>query len=139
MVSILSAFKNPDGVPSASPMLQIALGVLSADSKFKVVVPPAVTATLDVATSSSPLYNVTVYVLAFIDGEVYDEPLAVVQYCSLLFAKPTTAVNPEGIPEMDPLAVPRLLAPTAPPMSRSTKKERSRLELGLLPEVKTSA
>lgn len=75
----------------------------------------------------------------FIRGEVYDEPLAVAQYCAALFLKPTTAVKPDGTPLTVPLTVPRPEAATKPEIPRVPKKEMSRLALGALPDVKTRA
>ena len=58
--SILSAFKKPLGVPSATPMLKIVLGLLTPAFMLRVVVPPAETVTLAVDDSSSPSKRVAV-------------------------------------------------------------------------------
>src|SRR5216683_2011508 len=111
----LPEFRKPAGVPSQVPIRKMGeAGVTQAEAMlWPLVVEPAFTVTVRVATPSSPWYSVWVYVPGFIAGLV-KLPLAGVQYCAVLFAQPTMAVAPAVTPEAVPVTKPRPDAATEP-------------------------
>ena len=103
----LSAFKNPEGVPSGNPICHKVALILSVDVNIKVAVLPTVTVTVPVPTSSSFLYKVAVYVPGLTPVIEKDVPDTLPQYCAAVLSSPTTAEKPEGIPDTVPDTVPR--------------------------------
>lgn len=80
ILSILSPFLNSWGRPSKLPIRHTIEGFGSVDAILLAVLLPAVTVTVSLATSYSPLYNFMVYVPDFIKGDLKVPPLALVQY-----------------------------------------------------------
>src|SRR5437870_12808670 len=109
-------------------MRKIAAGVLHVEVTFwPVVVAPADTVTLRVATASSFWYSVSVYVPGFIAGleKLPVDAFGVVQYCACALAQPTSAGTPAWTPDALPATKPRPDTGTAPRRPRPYMNVRS--------------